>query len=105
MKEEKQNTLVGRFWTSKDEDGTLKGYSGSINAEALNQFPTDEYGNVKVWFFKNRNKRSDKKDCDFFVSAFVDGKKSRPVAKKAPYRKPAPQRAPVQDEGDDDFLD
>ena len=111
MSEEKQNTLVGRFWTSKDTDGTTKGYSGSINKEALSQFPTDDYGNVKVWFFKNKNKRSDKKDCDFFVSAFVDTKGGgRAAPAKAAYKKPysAPKAKPAAApaaEDDGDFLD
>lgn len=115
MAEEKQNSIVGRLWTSKDDDGNVKGYSGSLNPETLSSFEADQYGNVRVWVSKNKQKRSGKKDCDLFISAFTgEARSSKPAynkakpayAKKAP-PPPAPKKAaPVEEaEGDDDFLD
>lgn len=114
MSEEKQNSIVGRLWTSKDDDGNTKGYSGSLNPELLSSFEADQYGNVRVWVSKNKNKRSGKKDCDLFISAFTGEARSagKPAYKGKPaYAKKAPpaapkKAAPVEEaEGDDDFLD
>lgn len=86
MSEEQKSMVVARFWVSKHDDGTIKGYSGSFNVAALGEFTPDEYGNVRVWVTKN-NKRPGKKDCDLIASAFFDDGSERPAKKT--YSKPA----------------